>query len=92
MMFNINFLIHIVFIIIMTIGFNSYGACGILVMSILYVHNHSLYGLLAVIATLLWFINLVASLILYKKSFEVNSKIQFTKIVREKLQTGDLLK
>jgi len=75
--FTFGFFLHILFVILMTIGFQKLYGAGILIMLKLFVQHTAGLAILLLITSLLWFFNVIASLWLYKKSTQTNYQIQY---------------
>ena len=83
MIFNVNFIIHLIFVLIMCLGFNSLNSAGILLMIKQIVKKKDITEVLVCIAASIWIINVILSLILYRKCFKIHTVIQYTKLIKK---------
>jgi len=84
MIFNMNYMVHIIFVAIMTLGFSNIDAAGLITMIHLYSKDQNGLGLLTLISTCFWFVDLTATLICYKRCFDAHEQIQFTKFIKNR--------
>lgn len=86
--FNINFLFHNLFVIVMLIGFPSLNAAGVLLLIQTSVHdeNHDHVTMLG-ITTTAWFVNLVLSCLLAKKTHDIQNQIRFSQFMKERFES-----
>eukprot|EP01083_Nonionella_stella_P124642 376504_1 len=82
MIFNVNFTIHLIFVAIMCTGFVTLNSAGVLLMIKQIINKHSaFYKILVVITTSMWCIDLIATLMLFRKSFKLNAMVQYGKLL-----------
>lgn len=84
MIFNVNFIIHSIFVTVMSAGFTVLDSAGVLLMIKEIVSaNKSLGEILIIITASMWVINVIASLILFKKCFKTNTLIHYGKLIKK---------
>jgi len=84
MIFNMNFVAHIIFVVIMTLGFSNVDAGGLITMIKLYADNQSDLGTLTLVSTCFWFLDLMGTFLCYKRSFDAHEQIQLVKFIHDK--------
>ena len=84
MIFNINFIIHTIFVVVMTAGFEKLNSAGILLMiKEIINHRHTWTETLVIISASMWTIDLISSLILFKKCLKTNTLMHYGKLLRK---------
>jgi len=84
MIFNMNFMAHIIFVVIMTLGFSNVDAGGLITMILLYADHQSDLGTLTLVSTCFWFLDMVSTFVCYKRAFDAHEQIQLIKFIHDK--------
>eukprot|EP00483_Globobulimina_turgida_P009601 UN09620 len=76
MIFNVNFSIHLIFVSVMCLGFTKLNSAGVILMVKEIINDHGVTEYSVIISTIMWIIDIIASLILFKKCFRTHTLIQ----------------
>jgi len=69
--FFINFLMHIIFGLLMAIGVPKIGSGGLFIMIDMFANKHDIAGIFALVDAGIWTINVLTSFYLLRKSYQV---------------------
>jgi hypothetical protein len=82
LIFNVNFIFHLIFVFVMSLGFTALSSAGLLIM-LREVVSDSSTKTLFIIPTACWLMDFLFSIFLFKKCFDVHNRILYAQLMKQ---------